>query len=159
MGAKSLWVVLGLVFSPGLVLAAGEGDVEEILAIHKALIAAHLEYDVDALLEAEPDSILVVSRGEVQHQKRAERIEQYRGYLGSARFSEYRDLIEPIVRVSEDGTMGWLIAQVKIAGQWSGDGSEAVPFDWTWAWIELYEKQDGRWRRIGEVSNMKPQGS
>ena len=30
-----------------------------------------------------------------------------------------------------------------------------VPFDWTWAWIELYEKRGGRWVRVGNVSSQK----
>ena len=29
-------------------------------------------------------------------------------------------------------------------------------FESVWAWIELYEKQEGEWKRIGNVSNRKP---
>ncbi len=35
------------------------------------------------------------------------------------------------------------------------DGVE-TPVDAIWAWIELYEKQLGTWRLIGNVSNRRP---
>ena len=72
----------------------------------------------------------------------------------------YRDLIDPIVRVSKDGTSGWLIAQVEIMGTRAAGGEKAngerTRFHSVWAWIELYEKRDGRWYRVGEVSNVRP---
>jgi hypothetical protein len=52
-----------------------------------------------------------------------------------------------------------LIAQVKITGNQLGRQGEKVPFDSIWAWIELYEKREGRWFRVGEVSNIKPPDS
>ena len=101
MRLKVLVMMVGLLTSPVLVGGAGEGDAEAILAIHKALITSHLEHDVDAVLEAEPDSIIVVNRGEVRYQRRSERVEQYKSYLEHADFAEYRDLIEPIAVAKE----------------------------------------------------------
>jgi hypothetical protein len=130
-------------------------DVEQILLLHKAVLDAHKAGDVDGLLAAEPDEIVSVSRGEVSFPKKSERVRNFERYLQITEFEEYRDLIDPIVRVSDDGTMGWLIAQVKISGTQPGR-EERVRIDSVWAWIELYEKRGGRWFRVGEVSNVKP---
>jgi hypothetical protein len=96
-------------------------DVEQILALHQAVLDAHKAGDVESLLAAEPDDI---------------------------------------VRVSDDGTLGWLIAQVEIIGTQAADQAagddERVRIDSVWAWIELYEKKDGRWYRVGDVSNVRP---
>lgn len=132
-------------------------DVEAILNLHAELLDAHKDYDVGRVLASEPDEIVVVSRGEVSIQTRSERAPRFERYLQNTRFEEYRDLIDPIVRVSRDGTLGWLIAQVQIVGDRAVDGDgERERFEWVWAWIELYEKMDGRWYRVGEVSNTTP---
>jgi hypothetical protein len=77
-------------------------------------------------------------------------------YLEAADFETYRDLIDPIVRVSDDGTLGWLVCQVEIVGTRASADGEEGRIDSVWAWIELYEKMEGRWYRTGNVSNMKP---
>jgi hypothetical protein len=87
---------------------------------------------------------------------KSERIPRFKEYLDNTEFDEYRDLIDPIVRVSDDGTLGWVIAQVKVAGTRNYDSGESKVFDSVWAWIELWEKRDGRWYRLGDVSNVKP---
>lgn len=132
-------------------------DVEEILRLHNELIEAHKVGDVDKLLAPEPEQIITVNRGEVLFENKSERIPQFKQYLEDTEFSAYRDLIDPLVRVSKDGTLGWLIAQVKIAGTRTYDVGESKSFDNVWAWIELYEKKNGRWYRIGDVSNVKPE--
>lgn len=142
--------------------AAAEGqtsaEAKELLRLHREVIAGHLARDPAAVLAAEAESVVSVNRGEVRFVARAERERQFGSYLKDARFTRYRDLIEPIVRVSRDGTLGWVIVQVGIAGTRTGEDGKPVPLDSTWAWIELYEKRDGRWRRVGEVSSLKPPG-
>jgi len=131
-------------------------DVEQIRTIHRRLIAAHLAGDVRGVLEAEAETLRVVSRGEVRLVTRAERVQDFTSYLRSTTFSHYRDLIEPAVRVSADGTLGWLIARVEITGSRMDRHGARSPFSDVWAWVELYEKREGRWIRVGEVSNVAP---
>lgn len=152
-------IVLALV-APVFGTNAGEQsnqDVEKILKLHRELIEAHKAKDADKLLAAEPEQIITVNRGEVLFENKSDRIPQFRQYLENTEFEAYRDLIDPIVRVSKDGTLGWLIAQVKVAGTRTYGGGESKSFDNVWAWIELYEKKNGRWYRIGDVSNVKPE--
>lgn len=131
-------------------------DAARLLELHREMLAAHRDNDVDRLLAVEPDEVVSVSRGEVRFPPKDERYALFKEYLESTEFEEYRDLIDPIVRVSEDGTLGWLICQVKIAGTRTLDNDEQVRVDSVWAWIELYEKKNGRWYRVGDVSNVKP---
>ena len=131
-------------------------DMEEILKLHQALLESHIRSDVDGVLAAESEQLVVVSGGKVEFPTKAERFHQFERYLNSVEFDEYRDLVSPIVRVSDDRTLGWLIAQVKIAGRQTTSDGEQIPVDAIWAWIELYEKHDSRWIRVGEVSNVKP---
>lgn len=135
------------------------GHADEILKIHEALLASHLQNSAEGVLADEADEIVVVTRGEVLFATKKDRTRQFADYLACSKFEQYRDLITPIVRVSEDGTMAWLIAQVQIVGVQTVGDDERVPIESTWAWIELYEKRDGRWVRVGEVSSIKPPDS
>ena len=70
-------------------------------------------------------------------------------------FKEYRDLKQPIIGFSEDGSLAWSIVQVKVTGSsFSNDGIQK-DIDFTCAWITLYKNRDNSWLKIAEVSNFK----
>ncbi len=132
-----------------------EQEKAAILALHRQAIQAHLDKDAAWLAAGAIDDFVSVSDGELSWPSQAETEEMFTGYLNSTTFSEYRDLRDPIIRVSGDGTMAWSIVQVKVAGtRATPDGAEA-PLDFTSAWIMLYEKRDGQWLRSGVVSTFR----
>jgi len=132
-------------------------DRQELLRLHEAVLAAHRNHDVDSWLRDESDHYVVVNRGEIDYPDLEARRALLGPYLQNTIFQEYVDIVEPVVRLSADATLGWVIAQVHIVGTRKMPDGTSVDFDDTWAWIELYEKQEGRWRRIGNVSNHKPE--
>jgi len=131
-----------------------ESDHSKILAEHERIIAAHLMRDAEAMLEGAADDYVLVNRGEVTYPTIDERKQRFSNYFKATVFSEYKDLIPPIVHISDDGTAAWLIAQVEVSGkQESAGGDQSLHF--VSAWIELYEKRDGEWVQIGNVSNFR----
>jgi hypothetical protein len=128
----------------------------ELLALHQVVLDAHAASDVELLLRDESDDYVVANRGEITTPDKAARRARLGAYLGSTRFTVYRDEVAPVVRVSEDGRLGWVIVQVHARGEQRGESGQATPVEFTSAWIELYEKRDGRWLRTGNVSNFKP---
>jgi ketosteroid isomerase-like protein len=129
------------------------GDRAALLALHEEAMEAHRKSDVDLLLRAEADDFVLVNRGEISHPGLEQRRQVLGSYLRGVRFSEYVDTAAPAVHVSADGGTGWLIAQVRARGTEVAGAGRALQFES--AWIELYEKRDGRWRRVGNVSNFK----
>jgi hypothetical protein len=156
MVTHSRYVVALLLFLGGGALCSAGGDAETLAALHAKVIEAHRANDVEMLLEDESEDYVVASRGEISGPSIAERRERLGSYLGRTTFREYRDLVEPVVRVSADGTLGWVVVQVHVEGEQRGSDGEVSPLEFTSAWIELYEKRDGRWLRVGNVSNFKP---
>jgi hypothetical protein len=68
---------------------------------------------------------------------------------------EYRDLQEPIIEFSDDGSVAWSVVRVKVAGiRVMNDGTERE-LDFICAWIALYRRQNDKWIRLGEVSSFK----
>lgn len=66
-----------------------------------------------------------------------------------------RDEIAPIVKGSRDGTLGWVICQVYVCGKQDSGEGETAEVEFGSSCIELYEKQDGRWLRVGNISNIR----
>ena len=133
-----------------------EALIAEIADYHRRSIEAHLSNRPEALIDDLHDDFVRVSWGEIQHPSRDELREMFTAYLGSTEFSHYELLSEPVIRISEDGSMAWSAAETRVAGRRTmPDGTEAG-FDSIWAWINVYERRDGRWIRVGEASNSRP---
>ncbi len=132
------------------------GDAERLLALHEEVLRAHRESDVDLILNAEEDDYIVAGDGEITRPNLDDRRNQFGPYLGTTKFTVYRDRIPPSVQVSADGTLGWVIVQVEAKGQQTAPDGRVKPIEFVSSWIELYEKRGARWIRIGNVSNFKP---
>jgi len=131
-----------------------EDDHSKILAEHKRIIDAHMMRDVEGMLEGAADDYVLVNRGEVAYPTVDERRQRFSHYFKVTVFSEYKDLIAPIIHISDDGTAAWLIAQVEVSGKQESPGGDQ-PLHFVSAWIELYEKRDGEWVQTGNVSNFR----
>jgi len=141
-------------FEPPAVGAPGPREVRALLRLHEEVLEGHRARDA-RWLASEGDDYVVGNRGLVTTPSLAERTERFRGYLGRTRFETYRDRRAPLVRVSGDGTLGWVVAEVEAEGTQTSDaGTEPVSF--VCAWVELYAKSGDSWKRVGNVSTFRP---
>ena len=127
----------------------------EILILHQEMIDAHLTKDVGWFTKDNADDYFSVGRGEIKFPEKDATTTRFENYLNSTEFTEYRDLRKPIVKFSKDGSLAYLIVQVKVAGKQKVETDTIESFDVTWAWITLYERENDKWIRLGEVSNYK----
>ena len=128
----------------------------ELLALHEDAMQAHRESNVDLLLRAEAPDSVSANRGQITQPTLEARRARFQQYLEATRFSEYVDVVPPIVRVSDDGSLGWVMVQVRAAGVQTTQDGGSQPLAFESAWIELYERRGGSWYRTGNVSNFKP---
>ena len=127
-----------------------------LLGLHEEVMRAHRESNVDLLLRAEAPDSVSANRGQITQPTLGERRARFQQYLGATRFTEYIDVVPPVVRVSADGSLGWVIVQVRGAGMQTTQQGSSQPLAFESAWIELYERRGGDWYRVGNVSNFKP---
>jgi hypothetical protein len=127
----------------------------EILELHRSTIDAHLNNDVDFLVQNLSDGFMSVSNGEIEYPTEEELRSEFSSYLNNTTFSEYADLREPIIGFSRDGSVAWSIVQVKVAGKRKADDGTERDLDFTCAWITLYQREGDRWVKLAEVSNFK----
>ena len=155
-----IWILSAVVITVGCAGPATETarpDYEaEALAVHAESLRAHRDGNWQWFGEAMTEPTWNVSKGAVKTSTREQTLERFRNYLPHARFDRYEDIGEPIVRVSKDGTLAWVIATVRIEGQMKSGPEAGASLNSTWAWILLLERQGDRWMRVGTVSTRVP---
>ena len=115
--------VLALALMPvGLSGARQNADEAELLRMHETVMEAHRQGDVEPWMALEAEEYVSVNGGRVTFPSIADRRQMREPYLASTTFSMYRDLRVPVVRVSDDGSLGWLIAEVEVRGIQQGQG-------------------------------------
>jgi hypothetical protein len=148
---------LGLLYELGSTNIAPPRDARaQLLALHEEAMRAHRESNPDLLLRAEAPDSISANRGELTRPTLEERRARFKQYLGTTRFTEYVDVVPPVVRVSQDGSLGWVIVQVRASGVQTTQDGGSRPLAFESAWIELYERRGDSWYRVGNVSNFKP---
>jgi hypothetical protein len=157
MLARLLLLIL-LLAAPVAICAsepAVQSDGEQLLELHRAGLKAHLDSNIEALLAHQADGFVVLNRGEISHPSKQEQREFLGPYLAATKFEFYRDRVPPIVKVSRDGSLGWVMAQVEARGAQVTANGKREPLEFVVAWVELYERQNGQWKTIGNASSFK----
>lgn len=153
---RATLLLLLIAMSAPLAAQTGPDPAAELLRLHGELLEAHRQGDLDRWMALESARYVSANGGRVTFPAVEDRREGRANYLERATFEIYRDVREPLVRVSEDGTLGWLIAEVQVRGYLSSPSGEPEPFHDVWAWVELYENVEGGWRLVGNASNRRP---
>jgi hypothetical protein len=135
-----------------------QSDTEELLRMHARGREAHFETDAEKLLSHGAETMISVNGGRIQHITRAQQREFFTGYFKGARYFEWDDLEPPIVRVSGDGSMAWMITRTRVRRTQPDAAGVAKEVSFVYAGIMTYEKRDGRWVRVANVSTFEPAG-
>jgi hypothetical protein len=124
-----------------------------LLQIHAQSRRAHFERDVDLLLANGADEFISVSNGRIDRPSREGQKAFFTEYFKGATYYEWDDMEPPIIRISEDATLAWMIVRTNVRRttriEESGEERETR---FVYAGIMTYEKQDGVWRRVANVS-------
>src|SRR4051812_22700728 len=80
-------------------------DEAALRSLHAKVIQAHRESNAALLLEDASEDFVQANRGAITRPTIDERRARFASYLGATTFAEYRDLVEPVVKVSRDGTL------------------------------------------------------
>ena len=152
-------VILLFVASAVYATAQPSADLEkektELLRLHKLDREAHFKTNVDLLLATAPEEFISVARGKISRSTKEDARKMFTGYFRDAKYYEWDDLEEPITRISNDASMAWMIVRTRIRRvQRNPDGTEKEEKA-VYAGIMTYEKRDGRWVRVANVSTFE----
>jgi hypothetical protein len=156
LGLSMLGMLVAVMWTSG---CREEFDREEakrqIMAIHRELIAAHQEKDPGFFTRGLADGFLAVKNGEILQPTATEIRFDVEPYLREMEFHEYRDLREPIIGFSQDGSLAWVVVQVKVRGTRTRQDGMTREINFVCAWLTLYERSDEGWMALAEVSTFR----
>jgi hypothetical protein len=131
-------------------------NIQQIHRLHRQLMDDHLFERSTTMVETQGDSMYVLSGGEMYRNSGEANSQRFKQMMGNRDYHIYDDLIVPVVQVSDDATLAWAMVQIFGKGVYlNTDRSVKAPLEFTFAWVELYRKVNGRWTMFGNVSNSK----
>ena len=154
-------IILFVVLSMGAICRAQskpldlEKEKAELLKTHQQDRRAHFQTDVDLLLADHPEEFIYVRDGKVGRSKKADTRKVFTESFKGATYSEWDDLEPPIVRVSNDGSLGWIITRLKVRRTKKNSTGAEKEEKFVYAGIMTYEKRGGRWIKVANVSTFE----
>ncbi len=137
-------------------LAGRLDDLAALAASHEEVLAAHRASDVERLLANGGELSLGSHRGVLSMTGGAAMRARLGPYLAATRFSRYEDVAVPAIAVAADGSLGWLACQIEAEGMQRDAAGQEAPLAFGFSWVELYARDGGRWRAIGNASSQRP---
>jgi hypothetical protein len=124
--------------------------------MHELGRTAHLEKRADLLVASFADSFLNISHGTVALRSPAESQARFQAYFDRVTFQEWDDSAPPLIRISPDGQMAYVVVQKSVRLTAPDSAGAQRPEHTVYAWVELYEKRDGKWTLMAVVSTDRP---
>ncbi|MGH7452189.1 MAG: DUF4440 domain-containing protein [bacterium] len=124
----------------------------ELIELHRQDRQAHFNRDATAVAASLAPEMISVRAGEVWSASRDENRQRFERYFRCAEFAEWDDLMPPIIHVSPDGQMAWMIVRVKVKYDWADSTGKESPEEYISAWLSVYEKRGGKWQHVANAS-------
>ena len=113
--------------------------------------------DVDFIVAGMGPEFTTVHEGAIRVMSREDVRKQFTEYFHGAEFSAWDDLEPPVIRISPDGKMGWMIVRVRIAYTKTDAAGAPSKEDTVMAWMSAYEKRDGKWLLVANATTSEPE--
>ncbi|MFC2079580.1 hypothetical protein ACFLSZ_06340 [Candidatus Bipolaricaulota bacterium] len=129
-----------------------EREKKTLLDMHAMDRAAHFATDAEDAVSRLSDEQIIVREGTIRHMSRDAVRAITAEYFSGATFHEWDDVEPPIIRVSDDASIAWMINQTRVRltrKDAEGNDSEVA---FVYAGILTFEKKDGAWQRTANVS-------
>ncbi|HEY0080109.1 MAG TPA: hypothetical protein VGB73_15970 [Pyrinomonadaceae bacterium] len=133
-----------------------EKEKAELLRLHKLAREAHFKTDVDLLMKGSGEEFISVSGGRISRSKPSDERKGFTEYFRGAKYYEWDDLEEPIVRISKDASMAWMITRIRSRRTQKDKAGKEIEQKFVYAGIMIYEKRNGNWVRVANVSTFEP---
>lgn len=127
-------------------VGAADLDGVQIYRLHRRLLAAHCNGDAESISAAAAPHHININKGRLSHVSPVELRSMFEEVFNRLSYSEYHDLVAPIVEVSAAADVGWLAATVRPTGTVMKTNET---FDDEWSWLMTVRKIDGQWKFSG----------
>ena len=134
--------------------SARESDIQSLLAFHARDRDAHLKGDANLLAAGMAAQVTNARKGKVEIASRDEMRHRFTQYFAQVTYTTWDDTVPPKVHVSADGTMAWMVIEMRARLSDRSGPNAGVERGFVSSWIAIYERQKGEWRMVGISSDV-----
>jgi hypothetical protein len=129
-----------------------EKEKQRLLATYKEDRRAHILGDFVYIQNNRVDSFLSVHDGAIYKFNRQQTKDSMQRFFKRAQYDNWDDVEQPVINVSEDGSMAWLIYKIYVRRSEQNKQGSITQEEFIRAGINTYVKSDGRWMKTADVS-------
>ncbi|NUO82981.1 nuclear transport factor 2 family protein [candidate division KSB1 bacterium] len=118
--------------------------------------SAHFGKDAGLLVSVFAEDFISIDAGKISRPAREESRNRLQTYFDRSEFLEWDDISPPIIRVSQDASMAYVIVHKRVRLKAKNEEDELEEETTIFAWTETYEKQNDKWTLTSVTSTRKP---
>jgi len=130
--------------------------VKELLQLQQQGRAAHFGKDAKLLVSVFADDFINIGAGKITRPTREESRNRLQAYFDRSHFWEWDDISPPVIRVSQDASMAYVLVHKRVRLTAKNEQGETEEQTTIFAWMETYEKQEGKWVLTAVASTNEP---
>lgn len=127
-----------------------------ILKLHNAQRDYHFNKDSVAFASQFSDNFIGVGNGVISSSTKEKRISRYNKYFSTVEFIKWDDASEPIIKISDDGSMAYTIVDKIVILTYKDPEGNKVKEETHFAWTAIYKKYNEEWKIESVTSTEKP---
>lgn len=130
-------------------------DVNELLRMHYRDRAAHFGRDAAAIYSNFADEYFNLGNGRIDTGDRESGRKRMQGYFDTSTFIEWDDITPPVIRVSDDASMAYVLVHKKVRRLDKNNGGKETAE--VFAWTTTLRKLAGKWKMTSVTSTRTPE--
>jgi hypothetical protein len=132
-----------------------EQEKARLLHLHESALRAHLENDAKAFLAPYAPQWYDVRNAGVRLRTKEEAFPSIERYFKRTHFSDISDVVAPIIHLSTDASMAWVIGVIDVRATQDGSDTQEQDFSFQCAYVSIYEKHEGEWAQVVDASSFQ----
>ena len=133
-----------------------EQEKARLLLLHERALRAHFENDARAFLAAYASQWYDVRNTGIRLRTKEDAFPPIEQYFQRTHFSEITEIVAPIIHLSADASMAWVIGEIRVRASQDVPGEKTQKdFSFRCAWVSIYEKHEGEWAQVVDASSFQ----
>lgn len=129
----------------------------QLLELQKQARVAHFTRNANLLVSTFADDFTNIAGGKITKPAREASITRFQNYLNNSTFLEWDDIAPPVIKVSDDASMAYVLVHKKVRLLAKNENGISTEETEIFAWIETYRKIKGEWKLTAVVSTNTPE--
>lgn len=127
-------------------------DIAVLLKENETARNAHMLGDAKMLTAGIADTMISVNRGQITKSSNKEVYERFKNYFKNIEYIKWEDLEDPVINISDDGTMAEILYKKIILVRSKNEKGEWEKGAVLFAWSANHKKINGVWKIISNTS-------